>query len=205
MRKPTRSELIYLLIWGAVLAAFASLLWLAVYVWLQGAEFTTVKPEEVQSTAVPESTRKEPSIEEQAGPLKVGVSEAQLSLSSGDGQLKMRVWADQALKEGGQFSIDEGALQFTLQDHNTLLLRVSDADYRQESGVAHVSGTLIGSIEGTGQYFLAESLSWDQAQLYVTAEKVRYIGPHVDVTGEKMQIDLATGEVSFLGPVEGAL
>ena len=184
---------------------FGLAVWWVVAVWLHGPRFTEVKPEEVQSTAVPAPNPPKQSIGESAGPLKMDVNQAELSLSSGDGALKMRLWAAKANKLGDYFKIDEGTLQFTMKDRNTLLLKVSDAEYRRERGVATVSGTLIGSIVGTGQYFSADKLSWDQAGHTVSTETVRYVGPHVDVTGQKMRIDMDTGIVTFEGPVEAAI
>jgi hypothetical protein len=195
----------YWLFWAAVLVAFGLAVWWVVAVWLHSPRFTEVKPEEVQSTAVPTPNPEPQNIGEAAGPLKIDVNKAELSLSSGDGELKMRLWAAKASKIEDYFTIDEGTLQFTMKDHNTLLLRVTDAEYRRNRGVATVSGTLVGSIEGTGQYFSAEKLSWDQAGHTVTTETVRYVGPHVDVTGKQMRINMDTGVVTFEGPVEAAI
>jgi hypothetical protein len=195
----------YRLAWLAVLVAFGLLLWLILARWTAWPLFTEVDPSEVRSSEAEEETQQQPSIEKLAGPLTIEVEQAELSLSSTDGELKMRVWADQARKEGDRYQLDEGALQFSLKDRNTLLLRVTDAEYRLEAGVAHVSGTLIGSIVGTEQYFSAERLSWNQVEGTVNAEIVRYIGPHCEVTGAAMQIDLASGQIKFNGPVQAAI
>jgi hypothetical protein len=205
MRRRARLFSVYWLSWAAVLLSFGLAVWWVLAVWLHGPRFTEVKPEEVRSTAVPAPNPESQSIGDTSGPLKMNVKQAELSLSSGDGALKMRLWAAEAGKQGDYYNIDEGTLEFTMKDRNTLLLRVTDAEYRRERGVATVSGTLVGSIEGTGQYFSAERLSWDQAGHTVTTETVRYVGPHVDVTGQQMRIDMNTGTVTFEGPVEAAI
>jgi hypothetical protein len=195
----------YRLFWLAAVLLFAAAIWWLLMRVTATPPFTAVSPEDVQSTEVAEQNPPEPSIEKLAGPLSIDVEQAELSLSSADGQLKMRVWADSARKKGDLYELNEGALQFSLKDRSTLLLRVSDAQYRYEAGVAYVSGTLVGSIIGTEQYFSAEKLSWDQVQSTVTAETVRYAGPHVEVTGTKMIIDLVTGKIRFDGQVQAAI
>jgi len=196
---------VYWLFWAAVLLSFGLAVWWVVAVWLHGPKYTQVKPEEVQSNVLPAPDRSPQNIGETASPLKINVNQAELSLSSGDGQLKMRLWAAKANKIEDYLTIDEGVLQFTMKDHNTLLLRVTDAEYRLNRSLATVTGTLIGSIEGTGQYFSADQLSWDQAEHTITTKTVRYVGPHVDVTGQQMSINMDTGVVTFEGPVEAAI
>ena len=66
----------------------------------------------------------------------------------------------------------------------------------------YMPATLLGYIAQGGQYFRASQLVWDQSSQSVTTSEVRYVGPSVEVTGEKMHVNLATGQVRFDGPVE---
>ena len=99
----------------------------------------------------------------------------------------------------------EGVLLFSLPDHDSLLLKLSDSRFSTETGVVEISGTIIGEVLGTGQFFEAEQLHWRLDEKQITANKVVYRGPNIDVSGEKMTLNLATGEVTFAGLVEAGV
>lgn len=164
-----------------------------------------VPPEEVQSPVVEQGNPPEQIANKSPEPFKVDVSAASLTLSSSDGSLQMRVWADQAEKTGSLYKIKDGSLQFMLQNRDTLIVRVTDGSLEYDTQVARVDGQLIGHLIEGNQYFSAERLVWDVNSKQVDIEKVRYIGPSVEVTGRSTRIDLATGEVMFSGPVEAGI
>jgi len=144
-------------------------------------------------------------LDEQAQDLRVDLEEAEITLSSGDGKLKMRIWADKGERDGQNYSITEGALQFALESRDTLILKVSDATYRRSESLALVEGELTGYIVGSQQYFSASSIIWDPRGKSVSATRVTYSSPHLEVTGDEMSMNLETGEVRFAGPVEAGI
>ena len=101
--------------------------------------------------------------------LKADMTELQLTISAGEGQLRLRVWAAAAKKEGTRYEIDDGLLQFEMENRDTLLLRVEDGalEYSAHAlqlartleslwwmkppstGVLEVNGALTGLIVGT--------------------------------------------------------
>jgi hypothetical protein len=207
MRLPRAAVGAYGLLWLLALLGFGLLTWWSVRAVHLGPALPPVLPEQVRTTAFSDSPVPEQTIKQRAEPLKLSVSGADFTLSSSDGTLKMRVWADKAAKSGGTYDLTEGALEFVLKNHDTLLLRVTDGTFRVESGVAQVSGTLIGHLVSGGQYFSAERVRWDLSSSVVQAERVRYTGPNIEVRGEQMNLDLTTGtgKVEFTGPVEAGI
>lgn len=139
------------------------------------------------------------------GPVTVDVNGASLTLSSSDGSLQMRVWADQAVKNGQTYTVSEGALQFVLENRDTLLVRVTDAKLQSDKNVARVDGALLGHLLASGQYFSAKHLIWSLNEKYVTVEDMTYIGPSIEVHGRQMRIDLASGTIDFQGSVEAGV
>ena len=131
----------------------------------------------------------------------------------------MKLWMDKATKSsspagapdsdgplgGGDYQITSGALQFVLGDKQTLLLRVTDGRYLQAKDIATVSGTLVGYLQGSQQWFTAERVVWDSHGQTLNAETVRYVAPGFEVSGSKMSVDLTTDEVRFEGPVEAGV
>jgi len=205
MRPPRAAAGAYGLLWLLALLGFGLLTWWSVRAVHLGPALPPVLPGQVRTTAFSDSPVPEQTIKQRTQPLRLSVSGADFTLSSSDGTLKMRVWADKAAKSGGAYDLSEGALEFVLQNHDTLLLRVTDGTFRVESGVAQVSGTLIGHLVSGGQYFSAERLTWDQRSHAVQAERVRYTGPNIDVRGDQMSINLETGKAEFTGPVEAGI
>jgi hypothetical protein len=193
----------YRLIWaGAALAVVALVAWLVSRD--PGSAYEHAVPGELKSS-VEKVKPRELSIDESASALQAELGDAEISVRSSDGKVKMRLWADEARKSAGHYTLKEGALQFDMSDggvDNSVVLRVSDATYRREAGVVRVSGSLVGHVIGGNHYFAAEELYWDQSEARISARRVHYVGPALDVSGDSMSIDLATGQVDFTGPVE---
>jgi hypothetical protein len=164
-----------------------------------------VPPEEVRSPVVEDNNPPDQDAGKTPEPFKVDVSAASLTLSSSDGSLQMRVWADKAEKTGAIYKIKDGSLQFMLENRDTLIVRVTDGSLQHDNQIARVDGQLIGHLIEGNQYFSAEKLVWNVNSKQVQIEEVRYIGPSVEVTGHSTRIDLATGEITFTGPVEAGI
>ena len=206
----------YRLFWLILVALFGCFMWWWLFLKPQNPVFTNITPEEVQRDDLDNLSPPAQSIDERAGPMSLDVSKANMTISSTNGELEMRVWADKATKDADVTTIKHGALEFILKDRGTLLLEVSDTVLRmdnKEGKVADItaSGNLIGqllprdrNVQGS-QYFSAEELSWDRATTVIVAKRVRYIGPGVQVDGQQMSIDLDTSEVKFEGPVKAGI
>ena len=166
---------------------------------------TRVSPQEVQSPVIDQANPPEQQVSKRPDPVNVDVNGASLTLSSSDGSLQMRVWADTAAKQGTNFDIKQGAMQFVMENRDTLLLRVNDASMSTVSNVVKVSGSIVGRLVSGGQFFSANKLRWDQDLKRVEVSEVHYVGPGVEVTGKLMLIDLATSEVTFQGPVKAGI
>lgn len=195
----------YRVFWLAAVLLFAISVYWVLFVRPRDPASTRVKPEEVQSPVIDQANPPEQSVSKRPDPVNVDVNGASLTLSSSDGTLQMRVWADAAAKQGTNFEIKQGALQFLMANKDTLLMRLNDASMSTVSNVVQVNGSIIGRLVNGGQYFSANKLRWDQSQKRVEVSEVRYIGPGVEVTGKSMSINLATGEVTFQGPVEAGI
>lgn len=157
--------------------------------------------------------------------LKANMTELELTVSAGEGQLRLRVWAAAAKKEGSRYEIDDGLLQFEMESRDTLLLRVEDGalEYSTHAlqlarmleslwwldppptGVLWVNGALTGRIVGTDQYFEATGLIWDQFSGQIRTDTVEYRAGGVEVNGQCMCLDLLTGEINFEGAVEASV
>jgi hypothetical protein len=193
----------YRILWSAAIVVVVALM-----VWLvrrdPGPAYEPVRLGELKSSVLRDGPH-EASIDERASALSAELGDAEISVHSSDGKVKMRLWADEARKKAGHYTLKQGALQFEMSDAghgNTVLLKVSDATYRREAGVVRVSGTLVGHVVGGNHFFSAEELVWDQSVALVTARRVHYVGPALDISGDSMTIDMATGKVQFDGPVE---
>jgi hypothetical protein len=195
----------YRLAWLAAVLLFACAVYWLLFLRPRDPASMRVRPEEVQSPVVDQGNPPQQQASKRPEPFSVDVSGASLTLSSKDGTLQMRVWADEAFKHGTDYSIKEGALQFVLDNRDTMLVRVSDAKMSTVSNIATVSGAIVGQLVDSGQYFSARKLTWDQGGATVIVSEVRYVGPSVEVTGRTMVIDLTSGEVSFEGPVEAGI
>ena len=157
--------------------------------------------------------------------LKADMTELQLTISAGEGQLRLRVWAAAAKKEGTRYEIDDGLLQFEMENRDTLLLRVEDGalEYSAHAlqlartleslwwmkppstGVLEVNGALTGLIVGTDQVVEATGLIWDQFSGQIRTDTVEYRAGGVEVSGQCMCLDLLTDEIYFEGAVEASL
>jgi hypothetical protein len=188
----------YAVAWTGLAAGFVVGLWLL----LTRLPAEQLRPGELEPLTRVPNERSGPTIDDELSATDLTLGDAELTVSSSDGKLRMRVLIHTGRKERGLYTIEEGALQFSLGDKETLLLRLNNATYQREAGVARVRGTLVGYIAEGGQYFKAEELAWDRSSSSVTTEEVRYVGPSLEVTGERMRVNLETGVVKFEGPVE---
>lgn len=195
----------YRIFWLATIAAFAVLIYWLLFIKPAGPEFTQVNPEEVRNTAISDMPEKEPTIGERVDPLQLNAEGAELTISSSDGSLIMRLWAKSAVKEKQVFTMDEGALQFVMSSGTTLLVHVGSCEFRRKEDLITVRGDITGSISGTGQYFSGKRLSWDRNENIVSADEVTFVGQNIEVHGQKMHINMETGEVTFEGPVEAGV
>jgi hypothetical protein len=184
---------------GALLFMFGAW-WLAVRS-PAGRIFEKIEPGDVKIKSLEGQRMQEPTIEGEGGPRDIEVLGAEFVIKSADGSLVMHVWADEARKDEGRYSVREGVLQFVMDQKNTLILKVSNANFSDASGIARVSGTIVGHIVGSEQFFSAEDLTWDQSTEQVRATTVSFVGPSLEVKGERMVIELDTGEVRFDGTV----
>jgi len=191
----------YRIIWLAVVAAGVVVTLLIVF----GRPFTPVALEDVKSAVREDNPTSQSYSEEKFGQLVANMHELEMSLSSGSGDLRLRVWAEEAVKDKRSYAINNGALQFAMENRNTLLVRVEDARFAEEDQAVKVSGSLTGYITGSNQYFEAKQLSWDMSTNEVRTEKVTYIAPNIQVSGECMCLDMDTGNVRFEGTVEASV
>jgi len=167
--------------------------------------FTEVDPGAVKSNAINDDPITTTTLEERMGNVGVDVDGVDFSLSSPDGELILRLWAKQGCKEGKIFALAEGVMMFSLPEHDSLLLKLSDSLFSTETDTVEISGTITGEVLGTGQFFEAQELHWRLDKQQVSANKVIYRGPNIDVSGEQMTLDLATGEIAFEGLVEAGV
>jgi hypothetical protein len=187
----------YRLRWLLMLAVFIMVvLWVFAYCVQRYIPPNMVRSEVVEKNQPPQT------FERLTGPLKVTAENLVLTLSSSDGSLHVRFWAEQAGKDGSNLFIENGAVEFIMENREALELLVSNAGCQLESGSATISGTIRGRIASSGQYFEATELSWDQAAKMVYAKSVTYIANNFEVHGQSMQLNLITGEVSFSEGVE---
>lgn len=188
----------YGMLWFAVVGVFVGLSWLA----LTRGQLDRIAPGELDSGDIRPIDQPGASIEEGFVATDLTLRGAELTVSSADGDLRMRIYADLGAKRDNVYSIEQGGLLFTLENEDTLLLRLSNATYRREAGVITVRGTLTGYITEGGQFFQASELLWDESARSVSTQEVRYVSPSLEVRGERMNIDLETGTVRFDGEVE---
>jgi hypothetical protein len=156
----------------------------------------------LEASETDSGSEKEQSIDEQAAALQLGLKDADLSITSDDGSVRMQVWFEEGEKKGAEFSIRSGAVLFAARDKPTVIIRVTDGSFRREAGRAQIKGTLTGYVSEGPQFFTAKELYWDRASEVITATQVRYVGPNFEVAGSEMTVDLITKQVEFDGPVE---
>jgi len=176
-------------------------LFIGITLWL-GYSFSPprVDPENIKS-AVKKQNPPPQTIQQRAGPLSAEMEGLDLVLSSSEGDLRMRLWAEKAHKEGNRFTISDGVLQFVTENQNTLLLEVDDGIYTQDDGVARIAGSIKGILSGSEQFFEATNVEWNQSENELRAGSVTFRSPMFEITGDEMLFDLLTGEVEFTGPV----
>jgi hypothetical protein len=117
----------------------------------------------------------------------------------------VRIWARQAEKNETGYAIEDGVLQFAMEERSTLMLHVEDATFTAATDIVELSGSLTGHVTGSDQYFEATKLTWKLDSTLVRTDKVVYRAPNIDVSGERMILDLASGEVRFEGQVEAGV
>ncbi len=158
--------------------------------------------------AIDEQPEAEPTLGQRAGPLNLNAEGAELNISSSDGSLIMRLWADSVRKEGPDINVAEGVLQFEMSEGSSLLVRVSSCLINiEDDDLMTVSGDIKGNIRGTGQYFSGSHLSWDRSGNAIEVDEVYYVGPNIEVRGERMTVELDPDNlrVTFDGPVEAGV
>jgi len=200
----------YRLTWLVLLALIvAATLWLAL-----GRRVAPVAPADVKpSIAAPDDLAQQYQ-EEPFADLIVNMTELELSLSSSDGSLKVRIWARRAEKNETGYAIEDGVLQFALEQRSALLLHVQDAVFTTATDTVEMSGSLVGHVTGSDQFFEATRLTCDlngtvtdtdEVVYLVYTDKVVYRAPNIDVSGERMILELPSGVVKFEGEVEAGV
>jgi len=178
-----------------------------------------VPPEDVKPSIAPPDRSDIEIQEEPFADLIVNMSELELSLSSSVGELKVLLLAHQAEKNETGYAIEDGKLQFAIEERSTLELRVQDATLTTSDGITatdtlELSGYLVGHVTGSDQYFEATRLTCDlngvktdseDVVYYVYTDKVVYRAPSIDVSGERMILELPSGIVKFEGRVEASI
>lgn len=189
----------YRLIWATLVFLFVGATILTV--WLMTP--APVSPDDIktaQSKNPPPQT-----LEERAAPVNIDLENVEVVLSSSDGSLKMQLWAKKARRDNGALMIIQGALQFEMENRNTMLVMISDGIYSQDDKEAKVNGVLRGKIEESQQYFEASELTWDISGTEIKTQDVNYYSPTIEVTGGCMCLDLKTGEIIFEKTVDAAI
>jgi lipopolysaccharide export system protein LptC len=182
-----------------------------------GRQVAPVPLEDVKPSIAPPD-RSVPEFQEKPfADLIVNMSELELSLSSSDGALKLRIWATKADKTERGYELEDGVLQFAMEERGTLVLRVQEATFTIATDTVELSGSLVGQIMSNDQaddrnrgldnyqYFEATKLIWNLNEDMVHTDKVVYRAPNIDVSGERMTLDLSTRVVTFEGKVEAGV
>lgn len=201
----------YRVVWILLILAFAGLIW-----W-----FSVRSPEAIQQAQEFDSSqiKRLPADEPQdtgeeedpadsfqdTAPREIVVDDADFNITGADGDVEMKLWVKSGTRDGSEFKLVQGTLQFQMKNHSTLLLNVTDGLFASEEGSVRVEGSITGQIYGTDQFFEARRLVWQQDSNTVHTETVRYIGPFVDVTAQSMDFDVESGEVTFSGPVTAGI
>lgn len=142
---------------------------------------------------------------EDTAPKDILVDNADFTITGPDGMTQMTIWVEQGTRDGGDFKLVKGTLKLQMENHSSLLLKVTDGLFSSEDGRVRVEGSITGQIYGKQQFFEARKLVWQQDTNIVQTDTVRYIGPFVDVTADSMEFDVQSGEVSFEGPVTAGI
>jgi hypothetical protein len=193
-------------LYGVIAILAIALGFVLLYYWLfvwPDPRFPAPAPEDIQSDA--EDNSRAQSLDEEFGKTKITLRDANLSVASEDGQMRMQLWLEEGSKRPGGYSLDQGVLEFNMNSGERLILRVTDARYAPSGKTITVEGKLIGWLELSDRYFEAERITWDQRSRSITAFAVRYVDEGVSVSGGEMKLDMTSGRIDFTGPVEAQL
>ena len=201
----------YRLLWVALILGFGLLIW-----WFTmrstGARRLAEEfdPAQIKRLPTEEEQQQEPELPKpdnfaDAAPKEIVVDDADFAITGPDGLTVMKLWVRKGTRDGSEFKLEKGTLELEMKNKSTLLLNVTDGLFASEEGSVRVEGSITGQIYGTDQFFEARRLVWMQDSNSVRTETVRYIGPFVDVTGDRMDFDVATGEITFDGPVTAGI
>lgn len=138
-------------------------------------------------------------------PSKLNVEDAEMTVASADGYLKMHLWADNVAKNGPEMSVKGGLMQFETDNDDTLLIELTEAKYRTDEDVLTITGELRGIVEREQLQFTARKVIWDQKASVVRAEEVELTGPVGVVVGKNMELDMLTGIIKFNGQVKARI
>ncbi len=201
----------YRVIWIMLILLFGGLIW---WFALRSPEALKVasefdasqikRPAPEQSAAQEDADAKATTFEDTA-PKEIVLDNADFSITGQSGNVEMKLWVKTGTRDGNEFKLKEGTLQFQMKNHSTLLLNVTDGLFASGENSVQVEGSITGQIYGTEQFFEAKRLIWQQDSNCIQTESVRYIGPFVDVTALGMQFDVESGEVKFDGPVTAGI
>lgn len=198
----------YAILWFLLLLGLGGLVWWKVFLARAPESLGPVNPAEVKTEALgaAEAMPGQPqAASERPEPTRAYLDEAELSVASPDGSMRLELKAREAEKEGGNYRLKQGQISFREENTDKLELTISDGTYLLESGVAYIEGSLSGRIPGTSQRFEARRLRWSQTSNAVLAEAVRLHGDNFSVSGERMRIQLPDGLIEFEGPVTATL
>lgn len=195
----------YAVIWLLLLLGLGGGMWWMVFKAQPPAALGPVKPEEVKTEALGAAETEPATAEKRPEPARAYLEQAELSVASPDGSLRLDVRATEAHKEGSRYRLKQGLISFRSENADQLELTISDGTYLLEAGVAYIEGSLSGRVLGTNQQFEAQRLRWNQMSNAVLAEAVRLRGDNFAVAGERMRIQLPQGLIEFDGPVTATL
>jgi hypothetical protein len=198
----------YRLVWVFVLVLFGAAIW---WFALRSPEASrhagTISSDQVKLVRDKEQdpVEEKPQNLLESAPKDIEVDDADVVIVGKDDAVGLKLWIKNGTRDGSTFKLVEGTIEFLKDNQTTVLLHVTDGSFASDAGQVRVMGSITGNIDGTNAYFEAKNLMWNQDSNLVEAHSVRYIGPYVDVTGERMLIDVKTGHVIFDGPVTAGI
>ena len=195
----------YRIMWVAIPAVFLAVVAYLLFVQPAGGRFAEVDRREVRlATDAPDDLgQQHPS--QPPEPSQLNVEDAEVTVASADGYLKMHLWADRLAKDGPAYAVEGGLMQFETENGDTLLIEITSADYRTDDDIMTITGELRGIVEREQLQFTAREVVWDQRGNKLLARQVGLAGPVVNVTGQEMELDMLTGIVRFNGQVKAGL
>ncbi len=132
---------------------------------------------------------------------RVEVNGTDLVVSSGDGEVKMRISSDYAVSKEGIVSVPFAQFELFFKEDRKVLLYARDLTYRILEDSAQVSGELSGEITPLGQRFSAKGLVWNRKSSKVALKGVGLIDPFFSVNASHLEYDI---ETNVLQVKEGA-